>query len=47
MRLMGAPSLADLKPEMVNVKSIAAHGNPPRDNLAEYVYEPLKTMAKL
>lgn len=48
MRLMGAPTLADLKPEMICLKSIADHIAPtPRDSLAQYVYQPLRTQAKM
>ena len=48
MRLMGAPTIADLRPEMISLKSISDHiSATPRDSLAEYVYQPLKTQAKL
>jgi L-lactate dehydrogenase (cytochrome) len=48
MRLMGAPAIKDLRPEMISLKSISDHiTSTPRDSLAEYVYQPLTTQAKL
>eukprot|EP00049_Salpingoeca_infusionum_P014927 m.286275 g.286275 ORF g.286275 m.286275 type:complete len:1080 (+) comp15779_c0_seq1:241-3480(+) len=48
MRLMGAPSLKHLVPQMVCTRSIESHITPvPTDSLTAYVYEPLQTQSKL
>ncbi|TPX07651.1 uncharacterized protein E0L32_010649 [Thyridium curvatum] len=42
MRLIGAQTVADLNPSLVDVKSLLSHGNGvPADNLARSVYDPL------
>ncbi|RKO91167.1 cytochrome b2, mitochondrial precursor [Blyttiomyces helicus] len=42
MRLMGTPTIADIRPEMVILKDLASHaGQPPRDALSKRTYEPL------
>lgn len=47
MRLIGAPSLKDLTPDMVCARSVGFHHAPPSDSLTAYVYEPLVTQSKL
>ncbi|KAK3391063.1 FMN-dependent dehydrogenase-domain-containing protein [Podospora didyma] len=41
MRLIGATTVADLNPAMVDVRSLYNHGATPRDNLSYEVYDPL------
>jgi L-lactate dehydrogenase (cytochrome) len=44
MRLMGTPTIADIKPEMVDARNIKSHaGSFPPDNLALSVYDSLRT----
>lgn len=33
MRLLGAPTIADVLPEMVDATSLASHSTPPSDEL--------------
>ena len=45
MRLMGTPTIADIKPARVIIKNLDSHaGVAPRDILADTVYDPLKAM---
>ncbi|PRP87041.1 cytochrome b2 [Planoprotostelium fungivorum] len=47
MRLMGTPTIADIKREMIDTKSLSLHFVPaPRDHLTESIYEPMRA-AKL
>lgn len=40
MRLAGARTIADIKPEMVDIRNIKDHFvSNPRDNLSHYAYE--------
>lgn len=41
MRLIGAQTIADLNPSMVDARSLFNHGSPPVDNLSNAVYDPL------
>ncbi|OAA69001.1 Aldolase-type TIM barrel [Cordyceps fumosorosea ARSEF 2679] len=41
MRLLGAASVADLDPSMVDARSLAVHTATPLDNLSRSVYDPL------
>ncbi|KAH8553421.1 FMN-dependent dehydrogenase-domain-containing protein [Umbelopsis sp. PMI_123] len=44
MRLMGTPTIADIKPDMVDIRNIKSHaGSFPSDNLAAGVYENMRT----
>jgi L-lactate dehydrogenase (cytochrome) len=44
MRLMGTPTIADIKREMVDTRNIKAHsGSFPSDNLALSTYDAMKT----
>lgn len=44
MRLMGAPTIADIKPEMVITKNLSDHFVPqPVNHLAQAAYHPLQT----
>ncbi|KAK3940673.1 FMN-dependent dehydrogenase-domain-containing protein [Diplogelasinospora grovesii] len=43
MRLIGANSVADLTPNMVDARSLFNHGTTPVDNLSHTVYDPLVT----
>jgi L-lactate dehydrogenase (cytochrome) len=48
MRLMGTPTIADMKPEMVITRNLADHFVPtPTDHLSRETYDPLRTMSKL
>ena len=48
MRLMGTPTIQDIKPEHVITNNLSDHfATQPADNLMNGVYEPLKTQAKL
>ncbi|TPX49365.1 hypothetical protein SeMB42_g01807 [Synchytrium endobioticum] len=44
MRLMGTPTIADIKPASVLIKNLDNHTGAPRDILADTVYDPLKAM---
>jgi L-lactate dehydrogenase (cytochrome) len=41
MRLIGARTIAELNPSMVDARSLFNHGAPPTDSLAQAVYDPL------
>ncbi|KAL2177268.1 FMN-dependent dehydrogenase-domain-containing protein [Thermothelomyces heterothallicus CBS 202.75] len=41
MRLIGAQTIADLNPSMVDARSLFNHSSPPLDSLSHAVYEPL------
>ncbi|KAG2186716.1 hypothetical protein INT44_002942 [Umbelopsis vinacea] len=44
MRLMGTPTVADIKPEMIDLRNIKSHvGSIPSDNLALSVYDSMRT----
>lgn len=44
MRLMGTPTIADIKPEMVDIRNIKAHaGSFPSDHMALSTYDAMKT----
>jgi len=44
MRLMGTPTIADIKPEMIDIRNIKNHsGSFPLDNLALSVYDTMRT----
>lgn len=46
MRLMGTPTIADIKPEMVDIRNIKSHsGSFPSDHLALSVYDSMRTRA--
>ena len=48
MRLVGAPNIAAITPDMIQVANLATHVTPvPADHLAEYTYEKLQTTSKL
>lgn len=41
MRLIGANSIADLNPSMVDIRGLFSHSSPPVDNLFNSAYDPL------
>jgi L-lactate dehydrogenase (cytochrome) len=48
MRLIGAPTIADVTPSMITLRNLEDHVTPvPRDELSAYTYETLKTTSKL
>merc|ERR1712146_387910 len=47
MRLLGAPTVKDLTPDMVFADSVFSHHAPPSNHLATYAYEPLTTLSRL
>ncbi|KAL2267561.1 hypothetical protein VTJ83DRAFT_4838 [Remersonia thermophila] len=46
MRLLGARSIAELTPALVDARSLANHAAPPVDGLSQAVYEPLASPAQ-
>jgi len=47
MRLLGAPSVADLTPDLVDARSVGLHANgTPADSLARLAYDPLASPAQ-
>lgn len=47
MRLMGTPTIADMKPEMVITTNLSDHfASSPADYLSQQIYEPLPLAAR-